>query len=90
MLLEDMYRLPVGTHICLAPGDDPGQNGVIEALRGIKFVRWDDGSRTVPFGVARDVDEYIASHILVATSKPSRRMRTGKVDRGRPPIGRVV
>ena len=90
MLLEDMYRLPVGTHVDFATGYDPAQSGVIEELRGTKYVRWDDGSRTIAFGVARDVDEHMASHILVATSIASRRTRAAKVDRSRPPIGRVV
>lgn len=66
MLIEEMYRLPLGTWVRSARSGDERLTGVVRSgFDGRKFVRWSDGNRTRSFGVDREDDEYIASHLRV-------------------------
>lgn len=63
MLLEDLLSLPVGTRVfgeIELPTTVPGF--VASRDDGSHFIRWDDGYSSIPLGMSRDYDEYIAAH----------------------------
>jgi hypothetical protein len=63
MLLEDLLSLPVGTRVFGEIEVITTVPGVVSSLGdGSRFIRWEDGYSTVPFGRTRDCDEYIAAH----------------------------
>ncbi len=63
MLLEELLSLPVGTRVY---GEIECRNsipGVVASLRdGTRFIRWEDGYRSIPLGSLQECDEYIAAH----------------------------
>jgi hypothetical protein len=66
MLVEDMHRLPIGTRVrSVKLGDERLVGSVESGLKGMKYVRWSDGTRTVDFGTIRENDEYIASYLRI-------------------------
>ena len=75
MLLEDLLALPVGTTVIgevQKPSTVPGV--VASHTDGSHFIRWEDGYSSVPLGMVRDYDEYIAAHTeLQADPLPARR-----------------
>jgi hypothetical protein len=63
MLVEELLSLPVGTRVygeIECPATIPG---VVASLGdGTRFIRWEDGYRSIPLGNLQEYDEYIAAH----------------------------
>ena len=66
MLVEEMRRLPIGARVRCTRCEDEGcllEGIVARDSSGNIYVLWDDGSRTVSFGVGMENDEDIASNL---------------------------
>jgi hypothetical protein len=74
MLLEELLALPIGTHVYGDIATAATLPGVIESCQDrFRMIRWADGFVTVPLGLVRDFDEYIAAHTRLAGSRHERR-----------------
>jgi hypothetical protein len=73
MILEQLLSLPIGTRVfgeIELPTRLPGKVAALDDCS--RFIRWDDGYSSIPFGKVREYDEYIAAHTEL---QPTRNLR---------------
>jgi len=73
MLREDLLSLPVGTRVLGEVERSTRLPGVVAKVHdGARLIRWDDGYSTIPLGMMREYDEYIAAHTELIKSREER------------------